>query len=100
MLSELALTGEVEKQLKLYQPRLFEPFYKPNPKLSRSSVMKPMLDTLGRMIRLADHIDEMPLANVGQPVASRFNYREAKERTKETVDHMRLGPLCTYYGLD
>jgi hypothetical protein len=84
-LSELALTGELERQLELYQPRLFEPFYRPNPRAGQ----KLLLDSLSRMMKIGNHMERMPIANLGEPTARKFYYPADEKRAEETVEQMR-----------
>jgi len=88
--SELALIGELERQLKLYQPRLYEPFQTLNSAVGKGAVMKRTIELSGRMMSVADHMDEMKLSDVGKLDGNRFNYPAETRRTKETVEQMRI----------
>jgi hypothetical protein len=89
MFGDLALTGELDRQLKMYQPRLYEPFYQENSDLSMH-VSRRKIEEMGRMMKIAEHMDEMHVAEEGTPKNNRFDYPADQPRTKETVEQMRL----------
>lgn len=90
MISELALIGELERQLKLYQPRLYEPFHTPNLAIDKGAVGKRMIELYGQIMRIADHMDEIKLSDVGKLDGNRFDYPAESRRTKQTVEQMRI----------
>jgi hypothetical protein len=89
MFGDLALTGELDRQLRMYQPRLYEPFYQQKEGLSRQASGR-MIEEMGRMMKIADHMDEMHVAEEGIPINNRFHYPTDQARTKESVEQMRL----------
>ncbi|KAF2844085.1 hypothetical protein T440DRAFT_52720 [Plenodomus tracheiphilus IPT5] len=66
MFSDLALTGELECQLKIYQPRLFELFYKREKQYTRDTSFK-MLQQTSRMMEIAQYMDEMRVTQSEKP---------------------------------
>lgn len=92
MFSDLALIGELDRQLKLYQPRLYEPFYQENKSLN-IRVRDRLLDNMSGMMEIADHMDEMRVAEEGTPKNNRFDYPADRPRTQETVEKMRLAEI-------
>lgn len=89
MFSDLALVGELERQLKLYQPRLFEPLYQPRPGLNRKAQSKAFPDLLTPMMKVAEYMDKMEIADLGTPFSGRFDYPADERPTKQRVDQMR-----------
>jgi hypothetical protein len=89
MFGDLALTGELDRQLRMYQPRLYEPFYQQKEGLRRQASRR-MIEEMGRMMLIADHMDEMHVAEEGIPNNDRFYYPTDQVRTKESVEQMRL----------
>jgi hypothetical protein len=89
MFGDLALTGELDRQLRMYQPRLYEPFYQDERGLTEFASER-MITEMGRMMKIAEHMDEMHVAEEGTPKNNRFEYPADQPRTKESVEQMRL----------
>jgi hypothetical protein len=89
MFGDLALTGELDRQLRMYQPRLYEPFYQKKETLQRQASRR-MIKETGQMMLITDHMDEMHVAEEGTPNNGRFDYPTDQTRTKESVEKMRL----------
>ncbi|KAI8932982.1 hypothetical protein NX059_010450 [Plenodomus lindquistii] len=89
MFSELALIGELERLLKLFPPRLYEPFRVLNQAVDEGAVNKCMLQLYGQIMAIAGHMDEMKLSDVGELNGNRFEYPAETRRTKQTGQQMR-----------
>jgi hypothetical protein len=69
----------------MYQPRLYEPFYQDARGLTESA-SKRMITEMGRIMKIAEHMDEMHVAEEGTPKNNRFEYPADQPRTKEFVE--------------
>ncbi|EON69971.1 hypothetical protein W97_09236 [Coniosporium apollinis CBS 100218] len=92
--SDLAFISELQRQLRLYQPRLFEPFVSPSlddgtEEATEEGIKKDFAKEMSPLANLLNNAKDMRLADVGEPSERRFHYPADKRRTKANTAAMR-----------
>ena len=71
MFGDLAFPGELDRQLKMYQPHLYEPFYQEDRKL-KAQMERLLTMEMGRMVKITEHMEKtMHVTEEGTPKYNR-----------------------------